>query len=612
MEIGHLDLRTVYRKLMQDLGFSKKSIWYITNRISCEGYKFVTVILPKLSKHVLSCLESNRWVPFPGLGFELVEKRRFPRFISVELISIFSRGDCPNDAENLLRVRQLCDYAYKFSLPFTEEELVKAESKFVATDCSITYDPVFVSNVRKVALDVYSGFSHKTVDDVKHYRSGPGTFAGSSRFMKGNKKSLRNVKDHLDNVCPRHLAERSGFWRSRVTSLITGKRMRLKFVDVPSTLLRSEVLFVPKDSRGPRTIVREPWWNIVPQMGFFDYITNQLEVHTRGRVQFTNQERFRNLAKESSQSRYYATLDLEEGSDRNSFAVTARIFSDFPVIRYFLRKHRTEYTKLPSGKVIPLRKTAGMGSGLTFPLMAATIYATIIASVPRRYRDEIKANTFVYGDDIILPRWAVSYAIRGLGQVGYKVNTQKSFSNSYFRESCGGDYFKGHAVTPVRLKQAFCDNYARGYKLCTTEKTAHSYVLKLERHCRELTVCGLTRLASYYYDIIESALQTSLPYVSGNSPVLGRYALHDVTKDIVPAPEGHYRMNFRFIPVSLKEQTKQYGYNRSFRSHLALQNEDVLGFRDGLTPFGVDSLNSIEIVSAEVSDFSLHIPTKET
>jgi hypothetical protein len=48
----------------------------------------------------------------------------------------------------------------------------------------------------------------------------------------------------------------------------------------------SEVLFVPKDSRGPRTIVREPYFNLRLQMGLHDLIRDSFAHDTRGRIQF--------------------------------------------------------------------------------------------------------------------------------------------------------------------------------------------------------------------------------------------------------------------------------------------------------------------------------------
>ena len=34
-----------------------------------------------------------------------------------------------------------------------------------------------------------------------------------------------------------------------------------------------------------------------------------------------------------------------------------------------------------------------------------------------------------------------------------QVNDEKSFFSGYFRESCGGDYYRGHDVTPVKVGQ---------------------------------------------------------------------------------------------------------------------------------------------------------------
>jgi hypothetical protein len=38
-----------------------------------------------------------------------------------------------------------------------------------------------------------------------------------------------------------------------------------------------------------------------------------------------------------------------------------------------------------------------------------------------------------------------------LSSLGFKVNQSKTFGSGNFRESCGGEYFKGHDVTPTYL-----------------------------------------------------------------------------------------------------------------------------------------------------------------
>jgi hypothetical protein len=100
--------------------------------------------------------------------------------------------------------------------------------------------------------------------------------------------------------------------------------------------------------------------------------------------------------------------------------------------------------------------------------MALTIWslltaATCTAQVARAIRVSGALNkdrkvfnwdnpVYVYGDDIIVRSDFADTAIQVLESVGLRVNTNKSFVHSLFRESCGGEYYNGWDVTPVRLR----------------------------------------------------------------------------------------------------------------------------------------------------------------
>jgi hypothetical protein len=63
----------------------------------------------------------------------------------------------------------------------------------------------------------------------------------------------------------------------------------------------------------------------------------------------------------------------------------------------------------------------------------------------------------LYGDDIIVPTATAVSVVGGLESFGLKVNIRKSFWTGEFRESCGGDYFRGLDVTPVYLRYSLLD-----------------------------------------------------------------------------------------------------------------------------------------------------------
>jgi hypothetical protein len=55
----------------------------------------------------------------------------------------------------------------------------------------------------------------------------------------------------------------------------------------------------------------------------------------------------------------------------------------------------------------------------------------------------------VFGDDIIVPLDCSDTTQEALGDLGFKVNTAKTFSEGNFRESCGVDAYDGYDVTKV-------------------------------------------------------------------------------------------------------------------------------------------------------------------
>jgi hypothetical protein len=548
--------------LMKDLGFNRSSRWYVVKRVRREGVAFVTVVLPSLAKHILRCLEVGCWSPFKGPSpVKTSGRQRYTAFLADELTCIFESPLNPDCALNLWRVRQVLEYFYKLALEFDPGCLDQATEKFLETESSLDYDREFADQVRRSAEKLFPTTQKLTFDDVARYaRFGPGTFSGhlSGHYAGDNlqaKKDLldgcyplslesstggtdSHLSDHLISPRSNPLYGHSGHFRKAKTSIYNpvarfgiALGTSLNFlVNIPLlSLIRttvsgpvrckpyipdvtySELLFVPKDSRGPRTIVREPAHNLFIQMGLHEAYKKSLERDTNGRIQFISQEEFRNLAARSSKTREYATLDLSEASDSVSAGLACAVFQNFPAFSTSFKYYRTANCMLPNGDMHSLRKLSGMGSGFTFPIMAAIIYAAIYTGIPKYSRRETAPLIYVYGDDIIVPTKWVARVKRALSRSGFTVNAHKSYYRSYFRESCGGDYYLGENIAPVRLKLDKTKLIARGSKVWSKgSDNSQKTVFKLERHCRELVKNGLLNLASYYYNVIEQYLDDEL------------------------------------------------------------------------------------------------------
>jgi hypothetical protein len=105
---------------------------------------------------------------------------------------------------------------------------------------------------------------------------------------------------------------------------------------------------------------------------------------------------------------------------------------------------------------------ATMGNPITFPLQTLVFYAFLAAcsdfAALRLARDPQEGNLedmFVscFGDDGICSTRAIPEVHYFAKKLGWVYNDHKSFSSGGFRESCGGDYYRGVAVRPVMLKR---------------------------------------------------------------------------------------------------------------------------------------------------------------
>lgn len=551
-----IDLVEVYSRLSIYLCLEPCDRQYLITRLRNEGSKFATVTLPKFSKIVLQGLESGRLCPRSEMT-EFSWKAGLPVFLRGFLCRLFDKQgfvlDQP-DATALWVVRQLCDYCYKLCIAFDDDQLVAAEEQFVKTENEVETsisDWAFVDKVRVFIENTYSFGDIAEVFGSYRPRDTSGTFSGT-RFIKTEcgvgHYAYKRMSGIAGSVLNKYRSI-SGYFKSYPGSPRAIDKHENDTAD------HAEVLFVPKDSRGPRVIAREPLHVLKTQMAYFDFMVDALERQSKKRINFRDQEVNRRLAHEASIDGGLATLDLKEASDRVSYSLCLKLFRNIPSIRWFLLNARTNCAKLPSGKLVALRKLSGMGSGLTFPTMALIIHSAICVGVKEKYSrtiEEIRSAVYVYGDDVLVPReWAV-IAINSLERVGLLVNQQKSFyrsrlrkpgqstSRSCFRESCGGDYFAGVDVTPIRIKLSACTLGASVTKVYSKKRDDAAFVLQLERHCRELISVGAQDLADYYYSVIEGRVG-KLPRISGSSPYLGRYQMH--------VPGYPVDGNYQYIPI---------------------------------------------------------------
>jgi len=212
--------------------------------------------------------------------------------------------------------------------------------------------------------------------------------------------------------------------------------------------------FVPKTKEKSRTVCTEPVLNMYVQKGIGSFLEKVL--WKQFKIDLSKQpELNRKLARAGSIDGSFATIDLSCASDSISLELLEQILP--PYFYEWLKISRSPHVVYPDGHVGQLYMVSSMGNGFTFPLQTL-LFATIVMACYKvlGIKPEIlktgPVNFGIFGDDIIVRKDSYAFVIKALKLFGFTINDHKSFNCGHFRESCGGDYWKGHDVRGLYLK----------------------------------------------------------------------------------------------------------------------------------------------------------------
>ena len=215
-------------------------------------------------------------------------------------------------------------------------------------------------------------------------------------------------------------------------------------VRVPVEIHDGRLAFVPKNAKTYRSVMTEPTLNALLQGGYGRHIAKRLRgIGQDPRDQTRNQR----LAREGSLTGALATLDLSSASDSISTELVAHLL---PVDWYLALASCRTPTVRDGDVLLRLHKFSSMGNGFTFPLQTLIFWA--LASSASELSDDPETRVSVYGDDIIVGTASVPLLRQVLYDVGFTLNTEKSYWIGGFRESCGKDYYKGFDIRPCFIK----------------------------------------------------------------------------------------------------------------------------------------------------------------
>lgn len=160
--------------------------------------------------------------------------------------------------------------------------------------------------------------------------------------------------------------------------------------------------------------------------------------------QSINQDR----ARIGSRSGLYATIDLSSASDTVSAGLVYELLpSDWFDLLWTWRVGAVSSRLF--NRTLQLEKFSAMGNGYTFELESLLFHCiTAAACELSGYLPDIS----VYGDDIVAPSGCAVNVMLALEGLGFKINSEKSFYEGNFRESCGTDWVNGQNVRPFYIK----------------------------------------------------------------------------------------------------------------------------------------------------------------
>jgi len=227
------------------------------------------------------------------------------------------------------------------------------------------------------------------------------------------------------------------YWRKQLES----DPQRSVFHEVDSLKLA----LVPKTFKSLRSIMPNTTIGSYMSYGLGEMIRKRLRA--KGYDIKTLQMRHRVLARLGSRHTQYATLDLSSASDSISVAMVDRLFP--PDWLAILHQSRIGRVVLPDNRCVESETFCTMGIGYTFPLQTL-VFLSILKAASFYSFGKRKMTISVYGDDMIYNVILHSHILDVFSEIGLVVNIEKSYHTGYFRESCGGDYFRGVDVRPFQ------------------------------------------------------------------------------------------------------------------------------------------------------------------
>jgi len=280
-----------------------------------------------------------------------------------------------------------------------------------------------VNKMRRYICNVLGDFTHFLDSLPNLVRVTPGATANSNRQASLPQLKMR-LKLYASHSCFKYL------WS--IYRIFGFDNLRLRDCKT------NRVEFVPKNWKTDRTIACEPEGNLFLQLAFDKYAKKRLRFFG---IDLSDQSRNQNLARHASIYNDLVTVDFRCASDTISFN-TVKLLFPFDWFNY-LWDVRSPFYRGKAGSGC-YSKFSSMGNGATFCIETLIFAAVCYACNSKQFS--------VYGDDVIIERENYEELLELTHFLGFSINSEKTFTDGPFRESCGLDSFNGTDVTPIYIR----------------------------------------------------------------------------------------------------------------------------------------------------------------
>lgn len=270
---------------------------------------------------------------------------------------------------------------------------------------------------------------------------------GAYHYVRSSMAGISLIHELISSV-------RTGpFFEFSFDSFARDFELKTKVVDY------NKIAFVPKTAKTYRSIAVEPLLNTWIQKGTDLVLRDYLK---RVGIDLSDQSINSELARQGSlreQQNPFCTIDLSSASDSISIELVRNLLP--PDWFDFLNSTRSQ-NYIMDGVIHRYEKFCSMGNGFCFPL-ETLIFAAACKAVNSSLNP--RTDFVVYGDDIIIRQNYATELIELLDKIGFATNSDKTFIEGPFRESCGRDWFDGEDVRPFVLDFAL-DSHQALNKFC--------------------------------------------------------------------------------------------------------------------------------------------------